>query len=202
VYYRHQTAVPMVETIVCDDAGQFKLLTAKLALCWIHAGRHYEKLSPVVPHHAKLLDAFLDRYWDFYRSLQRYRAGPSDEQALRMNSQRTELMRLSEDAIGRGESPPKNSGNSCATMAASAGGRTGGQHDHHYGCLVRCWRPICPSGDSLVILDRAEVVMYGDGIGYTNAELLALNPRGIRQSTWHTTSGEVCFYEESRRRSA
>ena len=44
VYYRHQTSVPVIETIVCDDAGQFKLLTEKLALCWIHAGRHYEKL--------------------------------------------------------------------------------------------------------------------------------------------------------------
>ncbi len=86
VYYRHQTSVPVVETIVCDDAGQFKLLTERLALCWIHAGRHYEKLSPVVPRHAKLLDAFLDRYWDFYRGLQRYRAGPSDalEKSLRL----------------------------------------------------------------------------------------------------------------------
>jgi hypothetical protein len=86
VYYRHQTSVPVVETIVCDDAGQFKLLTEKLALCWIHAGRHYEKLSPVVPRHAQLLDAFLDRYWDFYRGLQRYRDGPSDalEKSLRL----------------------------------------------------------------------------------------------------------------------
>jgi len=86
VYYRHQTAVPVVETIVCDDAGQFKLLTERLALCWIHAGRHYEKLSPVVPRHAKLLEAFLGRYWDFYRSLQRYRAGPTAvlEKSLRL----------------------------------------------------------------------------------------------------------------------
>jgi len=81
VYYRHQTSVPVVETIVCDDAGQFKLLTERLALCWIHAGRHYEKLSPVVPRHAKLLDSFADRYWNYYRSLQEYRAGPSDEMA-------------------------------------------------------------------------------------------------------------------------
>ncbi len=49
---RHQTSVPVIETIVRDDAGQFKLLTDKLALCWprLHkhgAGRHYEKLSPV-----------------------------------------------------------------------------------------------------------------------------------------------------------
>jgi hypothetical protein len=91
VYYRHQTSVPVVETIVCDDAGQFKLLTERLALCWIHAGRHYEKLSPVVPRHAKSLDAFLDRYWDFYRELQRYRAGPNDEQATSLRLQFDEL---------------------------------------------------------------------------------------------------------------
>ena len=91
VYYRHQTSVPVIETIVCDDAGQFKLLTEKLALCWIHAGRHYEKLSPVVPRHAKLLDSFADRYWDYYRSLQDYRAGPSDE--------RKALLRLEFDEL-------------------------------------------------------------------------------------------------------
>ena len=91
VYYRHQTSVPVVETIVCDDAGQFKLLTERLALCWIHAGRHYEKLSPVVPRHAKLLDSFADRYWDYYRSLQEYRACPSDE--------RNALLRLEFDEL-------------------------------------------------------------------------------------------------------
>jgi hypothetical protein len=91
VYYRHQTSVPVIETIVCDDAGQFKLLTDKLALCWIHAGRHYEKLSPVVPRHAKLLDSFADRYWDYYRSLQEYRADPSDE--------REALLRLEFDEL-------------------------------------------------------------------------------------------------------
>jgi len=91
VYYRHQTSVPVIETIVCDDAGQFKLLTERLALCWIHAGRHYERLSPVVPRHVKLLDAFSDRYWDYYRSLQDYRAGPSDK--------RKALLRLEFDEL-------------------------------------------------------------------------------------------------------
>ncbi len=91
VYYRHQTSVPVVETIVCDDAGQFKLLTERLALCWIHAGRHYEKLSPVVPRHAKLLDSFADRYWNYYRSLQEYRAGPSDEMAAWLRMEFDEL---------------------------------------------------------------------------------------------------------------
>ena len=91
VYYRNQTSVPVVETLVCDDAGQFKLLTEKLALCWIHAGRHYEKLSPVVPRHAKLVDSFADRYWDYYRSLQEYRAGPSDERAALLRLEFDEL---------------------------------------------------------------------------------------------------------------
>jgi len=91
VYYRHQTSVPVVETIVCDDAGQFKLLTERLALCWIHAGRHYEKLSPVVPRHAKLLDAFIQRYWDYYQSLQRYRDGPTDELAEMLRKEFDEL---------------------------------------------------------------------------------------------------------------
>ena len=71
----------MVQTLVCDDAGQFKLLTDKLALCWIHEGRHYEKLSPVVARHADALDAFLERFWNYYASLQDYRAGPTEEWA-------------------------------------------------------------------------------------------------------------------------
>jgi hypothetical protein len=91
VYYRHQTSLPMVQTIVCDDAGQFKLLTDRLALCWIHAGRHYEKLFPVVPRHAALLESFSERYWDFYQSLQDYRAGPSDPQAVVLRLEFDEL---------------------------------------------------------------------------------------------------------------
>ena len=91
VYYRHQTSLPTVETIVCDDAGQFKLLTQKLALCWIHAGRHYEKLSPLVPRHAALFEAFVERYWDFYQSLQDYRAGPSDSLAAALRLEFDEL---------------------------------------------------------------------------------------------------------------
>ncbi len=67
--------------LVCDDAGQFKLLTDKLSLCWIHAGRHYEKLSPVVGRHTEALEGFLDRYWAYYARLQDYRAGPTKELA-------------------------------------------------------------------------------------------------------------------------
>ena len=93
VYYQQQTMVPVVETLVCDDAGQFKSITDHLALCWIHAGRHYEKLSPVVPRHAESLKAFTDRYWDYYALLQRYRAGPTEEQAAKLRLEFDALFR-------------------------------------------------------------------------------------------------------------
>jgi len=93
VYYRQQTAVPVVETLVCDDAGQFKSITDHLALCWIHAGRHYEKLSPVVPRHAVLLDAFCEQYWDYYAALGRYRDGPTAAEAERLRREFDALFR-------------------------------------------------------------------------------------------------------------
>ena len=91
VFYRQQSSIPIVQTLVCDDAGQFKLLTDKLSLCWIHAGRHYEKLSPIVDRHAKFLDAFRDRYWAYYASLQDYRAGPTQELAEKFRLEFDEL---------------------------------------------------------------------------------------------------------------
>ncbi len=71
----------MIGTLVCDDAGQFKLLTERLALRWIHADRHYEKLSLVVASHKQLLEDFLNRFGDYYLSSQHYRAGPTLAQA-------------------------------------------------------------------------------------------------------------------------
>jgi hypothetical protein len=91
VYYRRQSSVPVVRTLVCDDAGQFKLLTDNLALCWVHEGRHYEKLSPVVGRHAEVLDAFQERFWNYYASLQDYRAGPTEEWAARLRLEFDEL---------------------------------------------------------------------------------------------------------------
>jgi hypothetical protein len=91
VSYHQQSSIPVVQTLVCDDAGQFKLLTSKLSLCWIHAGRHYEKLSPIVDRHAESLDAFRDRYWAYYASLQDYRAGPTQELAEKLRLEFDEL---------------------------------------------------------------------------------------------------------------
>ncbi|QFS50755.1 hypothetical protein [Nostoc sphaeroides] len=59
-FYHQQTDWPVVQTLLCDDAPQFKLITDDLALCWVHEGRHYKKLNPKVACHQELLDQFLD----------------------------------------------------------------------------------------------------------------------------------------------
>ncbi|NCO61655.1 transposase [bacterium] len=76
---------PVVSVLLCDDAPQFKLITRQLSLCWIHDGRHYKKLDPFINHHRKLLDGFLDTYWDYYRELLTYREAPSDSQHIRLD---------------------------------------------------------------------------------------------------------------------
>jgi len=90
-HYRQQTALPVVRTLICDDAGQFKWITDNLGLCWIHAGRHYERLSPVVPRHAALLDGFAETFWDYYAALQHYRDGPTMAEAERLRLNFDEL---------------------------------------------------------------------------------------------------------------
>jgi hypothetical protein len=77
--YHAQTEFPVVRLVICDDAPQFKLVTEELALCWIHDGRHYKKLTPHVAYHRQLLDAFLKRYWAFYDQLLDYRKYPALE---------------------------------------------------------------------------------------------------------------------------
>jgi len=77
--YHAQTGFPVVELLICDDAPQFKLVTDKLSLCWIHEGRHYKKLIPHVAYHRQLLDEFLKRYWGFYGQLIAYRGHPTEE---------------------------------------------------------------------------------------------------------------------------
>ncbi len=53
--YRAQQDVPVVEILVCDDAPQFKGVTAEVALCWVHAGRHFKKLP--------LSSPYIGRWW-------------------------------------------------------------------------------------------------------------------------------------------
>lgn len=77
--YHHEAGRTLVEVLVCDDAPQFKLLTDELMLCWVHDGRHYKRLRPVVPVHQEHLRAFCQRYWEYYHKLFAYKHTPCAE---------------------------------------------------------------------------------------------------------------------------
>ena len=70
-----------VRILVGDDAKQAKHVSDEFGLCWIHEGRHYKELSPVVPQHQQQLEMFRTRYWDFYRKLQEYQDMPTPAMA-------------------------------------------------------------------------------------------------------------------------
>jgi FtsZ-binding cell division protein ZapB len=79
-YYR-QTSQPIIPLLLSDDASQFKEITKEQALCWVHEGRHYKKLTPYLDYHRQLLAAFQTKFWRFYDQLQHYRASPTPQQA-------------------------------------------------------------------------------------------------------------------------
>lgn len=89
--YHAELEFPVVRLLVCDDAPQFKGVTGELALCWIHEGRHYKKLTPYVAHHQTLLDDFLKRFWAFYDELRTYRQQPTAEEQARLDAKFDEL---------------------------------------------------------------------------------------------------------------
>jgi len=75
-YRNHPQAIQL---LLCDDAPQFKQITEELALCWIHEGRHYKKLIPIVNEHRQELDMFLGKFWDYYRELLRFKESPTQD---------------------------------------------------------------------------------------------------------------------------
>jgi hypothetical protein len=79
--YHSQSVTPIVPVLLSDDAPQFRFISAEHALCWVHEGRHFKKLIPVVDYHRQLTDDFLTQFWDFYHQLQDYRSQPSKQQA-------------------------------------------------------------------------------------------------------------------------
>jgi len=85
--YHAETGSPVVRLLLCDDAKQFKLVTDELALCWIHDGRHYQSMEPSVPQHRQLLEAFREKYWNYYRQLRAYQQAPTPEQVAPLRAQ-------------------------------------------------------------------------------------------------------------------
>lgn len=83
-YRNHPLAIQL---LLCDDAPQFKQITQELALCWVHEGRHYKKLTPIVNEHRQELEGFLSKFWDYYRALLRFKESPTKEAVLQLEAQ-------------------------------------------------------------------------------------------------------------------
>jgi hypothetical protein len=79
--YHRQTEIPIIDILLSDDAPQFKKLTLDKALCWIHEGRHYNRLDPVVPLNVKILNEYKTDFWDYYGDLLKYKENPTPEKA-------------------------------------------------------------------------------------------------------------------------
>ena len=89
--YHAETEYPIVQALVCDDAPQFKGLTRWLMLCWVHEGRAYKKLMPVIALHRKIQEEFCKRFWEFYDQLLNYRQNPTPQEALRLEAEFDQL---------------------------------------------------------------------------------------------------------------
>jgi len=77
---------PVIRTLVCDDAPQFRAITEELALCWIHEGRHYKQLTPFLPPARAALADVLDQFWTYYRDLLAYREHPTPAERTRLDA--------------------------------------------------------------------------------------------------------------------
>lgn len=85
--YHAQTTMPVLNVLMSDDAPQFRWLTEEHALCWIHDGRHYKKLTPHVDYHRQLLADFRGEYWLYYAKLEQYRSHPDGSEAIQLRQE-------------------------------------------------------------------------------------------------------------------
>lgn len=85
--YHVEKDVPVLLTLLCDDAPQFNWLTREMMLCWVHEGRPYKKLMPVIPLHQQLLADFRKSFWTYYHQLLAYRQNPTPEERQRLETE-------------------------------------------------------------------------------------------------------------------
>jgi hypothetical protein len=85
--YHAEKGVPIVDTLVCDDAAVFHWLTRAIMLCWVHDGRAYTKLEPVIALHRQQLEDFRKLYWEYYDQLLAYCEKPTAKERKRLESQ-------------------------------------------------------------------------------------------------------------------
>jgi hypothetical protein len=83
IYY--QSSEYAIKHILCDDAPQFNKIAKYKSLCWVHEGRHYKKLTPFVRQHQVILDDFIEKFWDYYGALLKYKQSPSKKIAKKLS---------------------------------------------------------------------------------------------------------------------
>jgi hypothetical protein len=83
--YQNGQDGPVVRALLTDGARTFDGVTEEHGLCWIHMGRLFAGLTPVVELFQQELDGFLDRYWAYYRELLDYKKAPSLGEAQRLS---------------------------------------------------------------------------------------------------------------------
>jgi hypothetical protein len=76
---------------VCDDASEFNWLTRARMLCWVHDGRLYKKLQPIIALHRGQLEDFRKRYWEYYDQLLAFREQPTAQNRTQLEAQFDEL---------------------------------------------------------------------------------------------------------------
>jgi hypothetical protein len=89
--YHAEQGVAIVDTLVCDQAAEFHWLTRALMLCWVHDGRLYKKLTPVVALHREQLEDFRKKYWEYYHQLLAYRQNPNADKRLQLAAEFDQL---------------------------------------------------------------------------------------------------------------
>jgi hypothetical protein len=89
--YHAERGVPIVDTLVCDDAAEFNWLTRATMLCWVHDGRLYKKLEPIIALHRGQLEDFRKSYWEYYDQLLAYREKPTAIKRTQLEAQFDEL---------------------------------------------------------------------------------------------------------------
>jgi hypothetical protein len=92
--YHAEEGYPIVKILLTDDAPVYDLITLYHYLCWIHEGRHFKKLNPLVAEFKDALDAFLSQFWDFYRALLDFKKNPSPDDAILLEQRFDSLFTL------------------------------------------------------------------------------------------------------------
>lgn len=87
-YYHYQDEYPVVELLISDDAPEYNNIAILFhSLCWIHDGRNYKKLSPIIKGHQDICSAFIEKYWDYYHKLLKYKKDPSENFAKELEAE-------------------------------------------------------------------------------------------------------------------